>query len=46
MSDILTFVIGLIATILAVGPLAIAAALEMRSKDIEQEGASFFEHGF
>lgn len=37
MSDILTFVFGLIATTLAVGPLALAAALEMRSKDAEQE---------
>jgi hypothetical protein len=33
MSDALTFVFGLIATILAVGPLAVAAYLELRSED-------------
>ena len=37
MSDALTFVFGLIATILAVGPLAVAAYLDMRSKDGERE---------
>jgi hypothetical protein len=36
MSDTLTFVFGLIATILAVGPLAIAAYLDLRSKDGER----------
>ena len=33
MSDVFTFIFGLIATILAVGPLAIAAILELRSKE-------------
>jgi hypothetical protein len=37
MNDAFTFVFGLIATILAIGPLAVAAFLELRSKDSEQE---------
>ncbi len=37
MSDVFTFVFGLIATILAVGPLVIAAISEMRSKDAEDD---------
>ena len=37
MNDIFLFVFGLIATILAVGPLAIAAVLDLRSKDADQE---------
>jgi hypothetical protein len=37
MSDLFTFVFGFIATVLAVGPLAIAAISEMRSKNSQQE---------
>jgi hypothetical protein len=33
MSDVFTFVFGLIATILAIGPLAVAAALDLRDRD-------------
>jgi hypothetical protein len=36
MSDTLTFVFGLIATVLAVGPLAVAKYLDQRSKDRER----------
>ena len=36
MSDFLTLVFGLIATILAVGPLALAAYLDQRSKNGER----------
>jgi hypothetical protein len=37
MSDAFIFVFGLIATVLAVGPLGVAAFLEIRSKDAEAE---------
>ena len=37
MSDAFIFVFGLIATLLAVGPLAVAAFLDIRSKDAEAE---------
>jgi hypothetical protein len=33
MSDLFTFVFGLIATILAVGPLAVAAILDLRDRN-------------
>ena len=37
MSDGLIFVFGLIATVLAVGPLGVAAYFDIRSKDSEAE---------
>jgi hypothetical protein len=37
MSEVFTFVFGLIATILAIGPLAIAAGLEIREKNSDAE---------